>query len=96
MAHASGLSRSWFIQRFNQVSPLPPAEIVRHIRISLASQHIANGVSLTQSAELVGYQSQATFNRAFQRITGITPGRYSREFSMNRAAQEGDERRAQV
>ena len=91
MARASGLSRSWFIQRFNQVSPLPPAEIVRHIRISLACQHIANGVSLTQSAELVGYQSQAAFNRAFQRITGITPGRYSREHSMNRAAQEGDE-----
>lgn len=80
MARASGLSRSWFIQRFNQVSPLSPAEMVRHIRIALACQHITNGVSLTQSAERVGYQSQAAFSRAFQRVTGVTPGRYSQNY----------------
>ncbi|HBR0929062.1 TPA: AraC family transcriptional regulator [Klebsiella variicola] len=88
MARASGLSRSWFIQRFNQVSPLSPAEIVRHIRIALACQHIAGGVSLTQSAERVGYLSQAAFNRAFQRITGVTPGRYSQQCRDNTAAQQ--------
>ena len=88
MARASGLSRSWFIQRFNQVSPLSPAEIVRHIRIALDCQHIAGGVSLTQSAERVGYLSQAAFNRAFQRITGVTPGRYSQQCRDNAAAQQ--------
>nr|WP_259474276.1 MULTISPECIES: hypothetical protein [Klebsiella] len=28
---------------------------------------------MTQTAERVGYQSQAAFNRAFQRITGVPP-----------------------
>ncbi|TCW17650.1 AraC family transcriptional regulator [Raoultella sp. BIGb0138] len=88
MARTSGMSRSWFIQRFNQVSPLPPAEIVRHIRMAIACQHIGNGVSLTQSAERVGYQSQAAFNRAFQRVTGVTPGRYSQHCRDNAAAQQ--------
>ncbi|EOH6066014.1 helix-turn-helix domain-containing protein [Klebsiella pasteurii] len=41
--------------------------------MTLACQHIAGGVCLTQTAERVGYQSQAAFNRAFQRITGVPP-----------------------
>ncbi|WP_416414242.1 AraC family transcriptional regulator [Pantoea sp. App145] len=79
MAQASGMSRSWFTQRFSQASPLSPADMVRHVRIALACQAIDDGVSLTECAEKVGYQSQAAFSRAFQRVTGETPGRYSRK-----------------
>lgn len=79
MASTVGMSRSWFVQRFNEVSPLSPADMVRQIRITLACQHITNGLSLTQSAERVGYQSQAAFNRAFHRVKGITPGRFAQQ-----------------
>jgi len=80
MAAAVGMSRSWFIQRFNSLSAIPPAEMVCQLRISLARQQIENGKSLQQAAELVGYQSQAAFNRAFQRVTGLTPGRYRQQY----------------
>lgn len=88
MARASGLSCSWLVQRFNRTSPLSPAEIVRHIRIALACQYIAGGVSLTQSAEQVDYLSQATFNRAFRCIIGVTPGCYSQQYRGDAAAQQ--------
>lgn len=76
MAEAMGMSRSWFIQRFNHVSPIPPAEMVCQLRMSLACQYIEQGKTLQQTAEMVGYQSIAAFNRAFQRIIGFTPGKY--------------------
>ncbi|MCL2894557.1 AraC family transcriptional regulator [Brenneria tiliae] len=76
MADAMAMSRSWFIQRFSQVSAVPPAEMVCQLRMSLACRYIEQGKTLQQTAEMVGYQSIAAFNRAFRRIIGVTPGKY--------------------
>ncbi len=76
MAMQSGMSRSWFIHRFRQVVPLTPAETVRYLKISVAGRMIDQGDHLSDVAAAIGYLSIAAFNRAFKRVTGITPGQY--------------------
>jgi transcriptional regulator GlxA family with amidase domain len=34
---------------------------------------------LVEIATLTGYESDVAFNKAFKRITGVTPGRYRRD-----------------
>ncbi len=45
--------------------------------MQLAADRIRNGSgSLSAIAADVGYESEAAFNRAFKRVTGVTPGRW--------------------
>ena len=45
--------------------------------MQLASERIrAGNSSLAAIAADVGYDSEAAFNRAFKRVTGVTPGRW--------------------
>lgn len=46
-------------------------------RIQLAADRLRNGRDgIATIAAEVGYESEAAFNRAFKRVTGITPGRW--------------------
>ena len=45
--------------------------------MQLAADRIRSGRdSLAAIAADVGYDSEAAFNRAFKRVTGVTPGRW--------------------
>jgi AraC-like DNA-binding protein len=45
--------------------------------MQLAAERIrSGGNSLAAIAADVGYDSEAAFNRAFKRVTGVTPGRW--------------------
>jgi AraC-like DNA-binding protein len=45
--------------------------------MQLAAERIrAGSESLSAIAADVGYESEAAFNRAFKRVTGVTPGRW--------------------
>ena len=47
------------------------------IDMQLAAERILKGHdSLATIAADVGYESEAAFNRAFKRVTGVTPGRW--------------------
>jgi AraC-like DNA-binding protein len=48
-------------------------------RMDLAARLLEDGeLSVGRVAGRVGYTSEAAFNRAFQRIKGVTPGRWRR------------------
>ena len=52
-------------------------EYVTGWRMQLAADQIRNsGDGIAAIAARVGYESEAAFNRAFKRVTGITPGRW--------------------
>jgi AraC family transcriptional regulator, alkane utilization regulator len=54
-----------------------PIEYVTSWRMQLAADRIRNsGDSLAAIAADIGYESEAAFNRAFKRVTGVTPGRW--------------------
>jgi AraC-like DNA-binding protein len=45
--------------------------------MQLAADQIRNsGDGIAAIAARVGYESEAAFNRAFKRVTGVTPGRW--------------------
>jgi AraC-like DNA-binding protein len=77
LARKVGASRSVLAERFQSVMGKAPIEYVTAWRMQLAADAIRNSDdSLATIAADVGYDSEAAFNRAFKRVTGITPGRW--------------------
>jgi AraC-like DNA-binding protein len=77
LARAARSSRTVLAERFNAVMGQAPIEYVTGWRMQLAAERIRKGgESLSAIAADVGYESEAAFNRAFKRVTGVTPGRW--------------------
>ena len=77
LAREAGSSRTVLAERFNAVMGQAPIEYVTSWRMQLAAERIRNSNdSLAAIAAEVGYESEAAFNRAFKRVTGVTPGRW--------------------
>jgi AraC-like DNA-binding protein len=75
LARESGSSRTVLAERFNEVLGQAPIEYVTNWRMQLASERIRNSAdSFAAIAADVGYGSLPAFNRAFKRVTGMTPG----------------------
>jgi AraC-like DNA-binding protein len=75
LARRVGLSRSAFAARFAQYAGVSPMQYLAHWRLQLAGRLLEQpGVSIAQAAAEVGYESEATFHRAFKRFVGIPPG----------------------
>lgn len=77
LAREAGSSRTVLAERFHAVLGQAPIEYITCWRMQLAAERIRNGGgSLAAIAADVGYDSEAAFNRAFKRVTGVTPGRW--------------------
>ncbi|MET0405609.1 MAG: AraC family transcriptional regulator [Cystobacter sp.] len=80
LASAVALSRSGFAARFSALVGDPPLEYLARWRMTKAAQFLRDGhLSLEEVARQVGYQSEASFNRAFKRWEGVAPGTYRRQ-----------------
>lgn len=68
-------SRTVLNERFRQVMGMAPIEYLTSWRMQLASDRLrASREPLARIAEEVGYESEASFSRAFRRIVGVSPG----------------------
>ena len=77
LAREAGASRTVLGERFNAVLGKPPIDYVTSWRIQLAADRLRNGRdAIARIAVDSGYESEAAFNRAFKRVTGLTPGRW--------------------
>jgi AraC-like DNA-binding protein len=77
LAREAGSSRTVLAERFHEVLGQAPIEYITCWRMQLAAERIRAGSgSLAAIAADVGYDSEAAFNRAFKRVTGVTPGRW--------------------
>lgn len=77
LASRVGVSRSVFAQRFHELVGVPPNRYLRQIRLQQAALLMQTDQrSLGQISLMVGYLSEAAFNKAFVREYGVTPGRY--------------------
>jgi AraC-like DNA-binding protein len=77
IATLSGLSRFHLLRVFSKRYGFPPHEYQLGVRITRARTLIRNGVSLAETASLVGFADQSHFTRHFKRILGVTPGQYA-------------------
>ena len=88
LAREAGVSRTVLAEKFNAVMGQAPIEYVTGWRMQLAADRIRNGNdSLSAIAAHVGYESEAAFNRAFRRVTGVTPGRWRNDGTASRSQQ---------
>jgi AraC-like DNA-binding protein len=80
LATAVALSRSSFAARFSELVGEPPLEYLVRWRMTKAAQTLRESeVPLSEVAASIGYQSEASFNRAFKRWGGVAPGAYRRD-----------------
>jgi AraC-like DNA-binding protein len=76
LAEEVALSRSAFSARFTKLVGEPPLTYLTRWRMLRATRMLKNGVSIATIAELLGYQSEVAFRKAFKREIGIPPARY--------------------
>lgn len=75
LARTVGTSRTVLTERFNALIGQAPIEYVTSWRMQLAAERLRHSSdAIATIAADVGYESEAAFNRAFKRVTGVTPG----------------------
>lgn len=78
LAEAVALSRSAFAARFTALVGEPPLTYLTRWRMLRATRLLKNEVSIATIAELLGYESEAAFRKAFKREMGMPPAHYRR------------------
>jgi AraC family transcriptional regulator, alkane utilization regulator len=79
LAQEVHMSRSAFADRFTELIGMPPMQYLKRWRLALAARLLGNDHStLTQVAEVIGYESESAFNRAFKQEYGKAPGLWRR------------------
>jgi AraC-like DNA-binding protein len=77
-----GLSRSALADRFIRLIGVPPMHYLASWRMQVATQTLRNtSASLAQVAEIIGYESEAAFSRAFKKAFGAAPATWRRSNS---------------
>lgn len=84
MAACTGLSRSAFFKRFNELAGQSPGQVLLALRMRQACQLLQAGNTVEQVCAAVGYQSVAAFTRAFAKVVGVQPGAYRKQHEERR------------
>ena len=79
LARSCALSRTVFIERFRASAGVPPATYVFNWKMRLATNLLeTTDTPVEQIAHQLGYSSASSFNVAFKRWIGMTPGKKRR------------------
>jgi len=74
-----GMSRSSLADRFTRLIGMPPIQYLANWRMQVATEKLRNtSASLAQVADMVGYESEAAFSRAFKKAFGAAPATWRR------------------
>lgn len=75
LAAVAGISKSKFSERFVSLLGVSPGRYLLEWRMHLAAAWLKHGsLTVTEVAAELGYESEASFSRAFKRVMGISPG----------------------
>ncbi|WP_367847281.1 cupin domain-containing protein [Rhodoferax sp. WC2427] len=71
------VSRSVLAQRFNELVGMPPIQYLIRWRLAVAARLLrSERISLGRVTEAIGYESEASFSRAFKKEFGVAPGQW--------------------
>lgn len=85
LARVAGQSRSVFAERFSQLMGEGAAHYVARWRMQVAQEWLRRrDTTVAAIASQLGYESEASFSRAFKRVTGRPPGETRRDDSSGR------------
>ncbi len=79
LSRTMGLSRSALADRFTRLIGMAPMHYLTNWRMQVARQQLrTTAASLAQVAQVVGYESEAAFSRAFKKAFGVAPATWRR------------------
>jgi AraC family transcriptional activator of mtrCDE len=79
LARLSNMSRATMARYFQERLGRSAHDLLTDIRMTLAANELKkSSIAIGAVAELVGYQSEAAFQRAFKQHMGLTPARWRR------------------
>ncbi|KQO30735.1 histidine kinase [Flavobacterium sp. Leaf82] len=77
LAEIMNMSRSTLYRKIKDISNLSPNELINIVRLKRAAELLLNeNFKMYEIAEKVGYKSQTSFGRNFQRHFSMTPSEY--------------------
>lgn len=78
LAETVALSRSAFSARFTALVGEPPLTYLTRWRMLKAARLLKNEIRMETIAEMLGYESEVAFRKAFKREMGLPPAQYRR------------------
>lgn len=72
-----GMSRAVFHRRFKQATRMSPIQFVKAMRLNRAAVKMVDGMTVSEAALSVGYESSSQFSREFKRLYGQSPRQWS-------------------
>ncbi|MDI5986468.1 AraC family transcriptional regulator [Halomonas sp. M4R5S39] len=80
LAREVGLSRSAFAERFTELVGVPPMRYLAGLRMQMAARRLRESQTpISRIALEAGYESEASFTKAFKRAFGAPPATWRRE-----------------
>jgi AraC-like DNA-binding protein len=87
LAAEVGVSRSRLAEAFTRFVGQPPMQYLTQWRLQLAARMLTDGPKKVSAvARDVGYQSEASFSRAFKRFVGASPAQWRRDSAVRLSA----------
>ncbi|KAA8998603.1 AraC family transcriptional regulator [Affinibrenneria salicis] len=77
VADAAGLSEYHFMRSFHKKTGMTVHAYINQTRLRAAKEHLANGMTATQTAVSVGFCDQSHLTHCFRASFGVTPGQYA-------------------
>jgi len=71
-----GYSYAYIARVFSQQMSASLQDYYTNRRLEKARDYLTHGVSVTETAQLMGYQSIHSFSRAFRKVMGLSPSEY--------------------
>ncbi len=73
LAERFGLDRRYLSRIFHTATGITIKDYIIKVRMESAKQHLEDGISVTRTAELVGYNDPFYFSKAFKKYYSISP-----------------------
>ena len=74
------ISKHYLCRIFKSATGFSVMEYIIYSRVLKARQLLQEGVSVQQAGELSGFSDNSHFIRTFGHLTGLTPGKYAKEY----------------
>lgn len=86
LSKVAGFSKYHFHRIFKSILSETLSDYIRRVRLSSTTMKFKTNLNITQIAQTSGYETNASFSKAFKHHFGITP----KEFSKNAKKRQGD------
>jgi AraC-like DNA-binding protein len=76
MANMVGMSRMHLNRKIKAMTGMTPNELIRVVRLNRAAELLLTGVSVSETADRVGFDTAAYFSKVFKEQYHVTPSEF--------------------